>query len=85
MTAVLVSRQGVYTTELGSAIWITVERADGRRMPWSEVCSVFNEEYPGHWAVQVFPPADRVFDNVNRYHLWVLDHEPSGFDIGGVR
>ena len=83
--AVLVTAQGAHPTALGCATWVTIERADGRRMSWSEVCGVFNEQYPGRWAVQVFPPNDRVLDNVNRYHLWVLDHEPFGLDIGGVR
>ena len=69
-------------TELGPATWVTIERADGRRMCWSEVHDTYTAHYPGRWAVQVFPPVDRTLNTAHRYHLWVLDHEPAGLDIG---
>lgn len=79
---VLVTEHGRRWTELGTALWVTIERNDGRRMSWSEVHGVFVESYPGAWAVQMFPPSNRAMTKVNRYHLWVLDHEPVGFDVG---
>lgn len=81
---VLVTVQETRTTELGSATWITVERSDGARLLWSEVHDAFTERYPGRWAVQVFPPEARLFAGANRYHLWVLDHEPAGLDLGAT-
>ena len=80
--AVLVTEQGRRATGLGPATWITIERADGRRMAWSEVHDSFSERYPGRWAVQVFPPSQSLLNTANRYHLWVLDHAPLGLDIG---
>jgi hypothetical protein len=59
------------TTSWGTARHIQVSRADGRRMPWSEILRVVNTMYPGESAAMVFPPADAVIDRINAYHLWV--------------
>lgn len=43
-----------------------------RPMSWPEVAATFQEAMPGHWAIQVFPPADRTVDETHEYHLWVF-------------
>lgn len=50
-------------------------------MAWSEVHDAFQEAYPGRWAVQVFPPRDRLVDGKAVYHLFVLPEAPQGLDL----
>jgi len=45
------------------------------------VWEAFAEKYPGHWAVQCFPPAGELVDGKNVYHLWVCDTPPEGLNI----
>lgn len=68
-------------TALGPAVYIRIRRHDGHPMAWREVWDVFQEAYPDRWAVQVFPPRDCLMDEANYYHLFVLDHEPRGFNL----
>lgn len=67
---------------LGELLYVKIRRHDEKPMSWSEVCAVFNDRYPDRWAVQFFPPADRVVDEVHCYHLYVMtDPPPRGVDI----
>ena len=68
-------------TDLGVALYIRIARYDGRPMPWTEVWERFAAAYPGRWAVQTFPPEDCLLDEVNYYHLFVLESPPRGLRI----
>lgn len=68
-------------TALGEVLYVRIHRVDGAPMGFREVYDVFADAYPGCYAVQVFPPVDRLFDQVNKYHLFVLDQKPAGLDL----
>lgn len=70
-------------TVMGPALRIQVERHDGCAMGWRELWDVFEERYPGCWAVQVFPPRELLLDQAHKYHLFVYEHVMfSCFDLG---
>ena len=69
------------TTGLGLALYIRIYTNDYRQLTWDEIWDVFSDAYPGQWAVQVFPPAERLVNEQNIYHLFVLDEPPQGLDI----
>ena len=77
-----ITDRGTKDTCLGPARQLKIFAADMRPLSWREVWDAFAEAYPGRWAVQVFPPADRLIDSKNVYHLWVLDREPAGLNLG---
>ena len=89
LTAAYVQADGYGAdSPLGWLERIYIQRYDGQRMTWSEVHAVFADRYPDRWALQWFPPEDRLVDEVNRYHLWVLPEgssAPGGMDIGRCR
>lgn len=68
-------------TAAGEALRIRIHRHDMKPMGFKELWSVFAERYPGRWAVQVFPPKDRLLDQANKYHLFVLPEAPAGMDL----
>ena len=65
-------RRGSCTSHYGEVIQVQIGRYDDGRMSWTAVQRVFNQFFPGHWALEVHPPADCLVDEVNAYHLWVL-------------
>lgn len=69
-------------TALGWALYVRIHDIQYRPMLWTQVWEKFADCYPGQAAVQVFPPADRLVDQENIYHLFVLDGGiPQGLDI----
>jgi hypothetical protein len=76
-----VQEMGERRTSFGVALYIKVRTEDYRVLTWSEVWETFAKAYPDRWAIQCFPPADEVIDEVNLYHLWVLEDTPSGVNI----
>jgi hypothetical protein len=66
---------------LGEVTYIKICAPGYRSLGWREVWERFASAYPGRWAVQCFPPADRLVDGKAMYHLFVLDCEPGGLDI----
>lgn len=81
ITEAVVREMGIRQTDFGWVLYIQIHHITDRRMTWSEICAVFNDRYPGHWAVQMFPPANQVVDEVNCYHLFVL---PPHFNSSGL-
>lgn len=71
----------VRPTPLGPALRIQLERYDSRPMGWLEVWTAFAQRYPGKWAIEAYPPADRLLNGAHKYHLWVLEHPPTAFDL----
>lgn len=76
-----VQEMGERQTAFGFALYIKVRRHDEKEMSWTDVLYVFNDRYPGQWAVQCFPPMDEVLDEANVYHLFVLEQPPLGMNI----
>lgn len=60
---------------------VQISRLDRRPMSWKEIQRVFNAGRPGQWAVMTFPPADRLLDEANVYHLFVMRDEPAEFSL----
>jgi hypothetical protein len=81
MSAITITERGTKDTCLGSALQLKICTADYRPLSWREVWDAFSSAYPGRWAVQIFPPADRLIDQKCVYHLWVLESEPRGMDL----
>ena len=65
---------------IGAVLHLKVRRLDDRDgITWNELQAVKNEVAgPTATAIEVFPPANRVVNDVNMRHLWVV---PSGFPI----
>lgn len=85
MSDVKITERGYRDSCLGRVLQLKVFTADYRAMNWREVCDAFNAAYPGAWAVQVFPPAERIVDGKSVYHLFVLPEgaQPEGLDLRG--
>ncbi len=78
---IIITERGTRETCLGPALQLKICTADYRPLGWREVWDAFAAAYPGRWAVQVFPPAERLLDAKAVYHLWVLNQEPTGLDL----
>ena len=78
---VMITERGTRNTCLGPAMQIKVCTPDYRVLTWREVWEAFAVEYPGQWAVQVFPPKERLIDSKAVYHLFVLENEPLGLSL----
>ena len=79
--AVIVTERGYSESCLGRVLQLKVFAPGYKPLSWREAWEAFAERYPGRWAVQVFPPADKLVDGKAVYHLWVLDDEPEGLNI----
>ena len=79
--AVTITERGVRDSCLGPAIQLKIFAEDYRLLSWREVWDAFVTKYPNRWAVQVFPPEDRLVDAKAVYHLFMLQDEPMGLDI----
>lgn len=81
----VVIEQGQRVTSFGPVLYIQIHHRDDRRLTWPQICAVFNDHYPGKWAFQMFPPARQIVDELNIYHLFVLDTPPDGVNINKFR
>ena len=68
-------------TDLGEALYIRIYTDNYRQLSWSEVWETFSKSYPYQWAIQCFPPEDQLVDEMNIYHLFVLENPPRGCNI----
>lgn len=63
-------------------IWGRIIRMEIRRKDdapihsWREIYELKEAIHPGRYAIEIYPPRDRLIDNVHHYHLWVM---PEGF------
>jgi hypothetical protein len=78
---VQITERGERDSVLGRVLQLKVFAPGYRPLGWSEVWAAFAAAYPGRWAVQVFPPADRLVDGKAVYHLFMLAGEPTGLDL----
>jgi hypothetical protein len=68
-------------TALGHALYVRIHRKDMAVIGFRELWEVFAALYPGRWAMQAFPPRAHLLDQANKYHLFVLEEEPTGFNL----
>lgn len=56
-----------------------IRNAEASDIPWAEKQRIKRELF-GKWttAIEVFPADDRLVDQANMYHLWIL---PDGFPL----
>ena len=78
---ITITDRGERDSCLGPVTQLKVFSDDYRPLTWSEIWQAFTEQYPGQWAVQVFPPADRLVNGKNVYHLFMLPGKPYGLDL----
>lgn len=76
-----ITDRGVRDSCLGPVIQLKIFAEDYRPLYWREVWEAFNKNYPGRWAVQVFPPRESLIDSKAVYHLFVLEDEPTGLNL----
>jgi hypothetical protein len=77
----VITERGYRDSCLGRVLQLKVFAPGYRPLGWREVWEAFAAQYPGRWAVQVFPPADRLVDGKAVYHLFVTEVEPAGLDL----
>lgn len=80
---VVVTERGYRDSCLGRVLQLKVFAPGYRPLGWREAWEAFAAAYPGRWAVQVFPPADRLVDGKAVYHLWVVAGGLDGLDLRG--
>lgn len=76
-----VQTMGRRTTSIGSMTRLRIYTNDYRQLSWEEVWEAFTAIYPNRWAVQFFPPAQKLVNDTNIYHLFMLDEVPYGVEI----
>lgn len=78
---ITIAERGYRESVLGRVLQLKIFADGYRSLSWYEVWEAFAKNYPGRWAVQVFPPADRLIDGKSVYHLFVCESEPTGLDL----
>lgn len=76
-----ITERGVRDSCLGPVLQLKIFAEDYRPLYWREIWDAFVKKYPGRWAVQVFPPSEKLVDSKAVYHLFVLDREPTGMSL----
>lgn len=79
--SILITSRGYRDSCLGRVEQLKVFTADYQPLSWRSVWEAFAHAYPDRWAVQVFPPRERLVDGKCVYHLFVLAAPPAGLDI----
>lgn len=79
--SVRITERGLRESCLGPVLQLKVWADGNPDLPWRPVCDAFNAAYPGRYAVQVFPPKERIVDGKAVYHLFVLPGAPAGLDL----
>ena len=79
--SIKITERGVRESCLGPALQLKIYAEDYRLLSWREVWEAFTAQYPDRWAVQVFPPAEKLIDSKAVYHLFVLQCEPKGLSL----
>lgn len=78
----MIQMMGARNTPFGLAFYLRIYTPSKRQLSWTEVCKCFNESYPDWYAAQFFPPAAKVVDEANIYHLFAFnDPFPKQFNI----
>lgn len=60
-------------TKVGEVLHLAIRNAPNTDIPWAEKMWIKNSiAGESAYAVEVFPSADRLIDEANMYHIWVL-------------
>jgi hypothetical protein len=80
---VFVQEMGWVKTDLGQLLYIRIRREGYGQLSWRDAWEAFRRNYPGQWAVQFFPPAGDLVDDMDIFHLYVFDigFVPTGVNI----
>jgi len=78
---ITIKERGRRDSALGRVLQLKIFAEDYRPLGWREIWDAYSAAYPGRWAVQVFPPRERLIDEKHVYHLFVLPGEPAGLDL----
>lgn len=63
----------------GDIIQLEVRTADHQPVHnWQDLYAIKTALFPNRYAIEVYPPQDRLVDGAHAYHLWVL---PEGFRV----
>lgn len=81
LNQIFAQEMGYRESTLGTVMYVRFRRYNGLPIGWTELWQAYTERYPERWAVQCFPPADRMVDQANIYHLFVAEEAPRGLDI----
>lgn len=65
-------------TTWGQVEHMCIRNAENTDIPWAEKQRIKEAFYPDRAAIEVFPTADKLVDEANMYHLWVL---PRGMNL----
>lgn len=76
-----IDERGYRDSCLGQVLQLKVYTSDYRPLGWRELWEAFSQQYPGQWAVQVFPPADQLVDSKAVYHLFICPSCPEGLNL----
>ena len=76
-----VVERGYRDTAIGRVMQLKIYAEDLAPLCWGKVWGAYTKRYPDKWALQMFPPSDRLVDVKNVYHLWVCDSCPDGLDL----
>lgn len=77
----VITERGTKDSCLGTVLQLKIHDDAFVPLGWEDVWRAFVAEYPGRWAVQVFPPESALVNGKNVYHLWVMEHEPAGLNL----
>ena len=80
-SAVIITEVSLRATAAGPSLRICVQRHDRAPMGFREVYEAFAATYPGCCALQFFPERAHLHDEANKYHLFVYQSPPAGFDL----
>lgn len=80
--SIRIDERGTRASSFGEVVQLKVWTPGGYRpLFFDEVYDAFTARYPGRWAVEVYPPRDRLVDGKPVRHLWMLQAAPEGLDL----
>jgi hypothetical protein len=66
-------------TQIGTVVHLAVRNVPNTGIPWADKQWIKDSiAGPDRTGIEVFPPADRLIDGAEMYHLWVL---PAGMQL----
>lgn len=66
--------------DAGGRVHLAIRTPSNAEPPWRDMQRIKNELFgQGRFAVQVCPPQDRLIDDADMYHLWIM---PVGYEPG---
>ncbi len=70
--AVVQTLETVHAPPWESLTHLKIYTPDYQPLSWEQVWQAFVAVYPERWAIEFFPPAEELVNDVRVYHLWLL-------------